>query len=81
MPPLKKKRKKKSKIYFGTPVHNAIVEYNEKLEDEKGGIEKILDHIAKLRTKYDVYKQSYEEVQKQLNDLNKQLIKVFETDK
>ena len=29
MPPLKKKRKKKSKIYFGTPVHNAIVEYNE----------------------------------------------------
>ena len=23
-----KKRKKKSKIYFGTPVHNAIVEYN-----------------------------------------------------
>ena len=26
--PLKKKRKKKSKIYFGTPVHNAIVEYN-----------------------------------------------------
>ena len=28
MPPLKKKRKKKSKIYFGTPVHNAIVEYN-----------------------------------------------------
>ncbi len=30
--PLKKKRKKKSKIYFGTPVHNAIVEYN-KSED------------------------------------------------
>ena len=28
MPPVKKKRKKKSKIYFGTPVHNAIVEYN-----------------------------------------------------
>ena len=28
MPPLKKKRKKKSKIYFGTPVHNAIIEYN-----------------------------------------------------
>ena len=28
MPPLKKKRKKKRKIYFGTPVHNAIVEYN-----------------------------------------------------
>ena len=28
MPQLKKKRKKKSKIYFGTPVHNAIVEYN-----------------------------------------------------
>ena len=28
MMPLKKKRKKKSKIYFGTPVHNAIVEYN-----------------------------------------------------
>tara|TARA_E500000331_G_scaffold119387_1_gene116561 strand:- start:18 stop:734 length:717 start_codon:yes stop_codon:yes gene_type:complete len=28
VPPLKKKRKKKSKIYFGTPVHNAIVEYN-----------------------------------------------------
>jgi hypothetical protein len=28
MPALKKKRKKKSKIYFGTPVHNAIVEYN-----------------------------------------------------
>ena len=27
MPPLKKKRKKKSKIYFGTPVHNAIVAY------------------------------------------------------
>ena len=26
---IKKKRKKKSKIYFGTPVHNAIVEYNE----------------------------------------------------
>ena len=25
---VKKKRKKKSKIYFGTPVHNAIVEYN-----------------------------------------------------
>ena len=25
---IKKKRKKKSKIYFGTPVHNAIVEYN-----------------------------------------------------
>jgi len=24
-----KKRKKKSKIYFGTPVHNAIVKYNE----------------------------------------------------
>ena len=23
-----KKRKKKSKVYFGTPVHNAIVEYN-----------------------------------------------------
>jgi len=29
MPPLKKKRKKKSKIYFGTPVHNAIVRYNQ----------------------------------------------------
>ena len=28
MPPLKKKRKKKSKIYFGTPVHDAIVRYN-----------------------------------------------------
>ena len=28
MPPLKKKRKKKSKIYFGTPVHDAIVLYN-----------------------------------------------------
>ena len=28
MPPLKKKRKKKSKIYFGTPVHDAIVSYN-----------------------------------------------------
>ena len=28
MPPLKKKRKKKSKIYFGTPVHDAIVQYN-----------------------------------------------------
>ena len=26
--PVKRKRKKKSKIYFGTPVHNAIVEYN-----------------------------------------------------
>ena len=26
--PVKKKRKKKSKIYFGTPVHDAIVEYN-----------------------------------------------------
>ena len=23
-----KKRKKKSKVYFGTPVHNAIIEYN-----------------------------------------------------
>ena len=32
MPPLKKKRKKKSKIYFGTPVHNAIVEYNHSTE-------------------------------------------------
>ena len=32
MPPLKKKRKKKSKIYFGTPVHDAIVAYN-KSED------------------------------------------------
>ena len=29
-----KKRKKKSKIYFGTPVHNAIVKYNES-EDVK----------------------------------------------
>ena len=29
MPPLKKKRKKKSKIYFGTPVHDAIVRYNQ----------------------------------------------------
>ena len=28
MPQLKKKRKKKSKIYFGTPVHDAIVAYN-----------------------------------------------------
>ena len=28
MPPLKKKRKKKSKIYFGLPVQEAIVEYN-----------------------------------------------------
>ena len=28
MPPLKKKRKKKSKVYFGTPVHDAIVRYN-----------------------------------------------------
>ena len=28
MPPLKKKRKKKSKIYFGTPVHDAIIRYN-----------------------------------------------------
>ena len=37
----------------------------------------ILDHIAKLRTKYDVYKQSYQEVQKQLNDLNRQLIEVL----
>jgi hypothetical protein len=27
--PVKKKRRKKSKIYFGTPVHNAIVEYND----------------------------------------------------
>tara|TARA_B100000427_G_scaffold325211_1_gene331664 strand:- start:2469 stop:3182 length:714 start_codon:yes stop_codon:yes gene_type:complete len=26
--PVKRKRKKKSKIYFGTPVHDAIVEYN-----------------------------------------------------
>ena len=25
---MKRKRKKKSKIYFGTPVHDAIVEYN-----------------------------------------------------
>ena len=32
MPVLKKKRKKKSKIYFGTPVHDAIVAYN-KSED------------------------------------------------
>ena len=29
MPPLKKKRKKKSKVYFGTPVHDAIVRYNQ----------------------------------------------------
>jgi len=29
MMPVKKKRRKKSKIYFGTPVHNAIVEYND----------------------------------------------------
>ena len=29
---VKKKRKKKSKIYFGTPVHDAIVKYN-KSED------------------------------------------------
>ena len=28
MPAVKKKRKKKSKIYFGTPVHDAIVAYN-----------------------------------------------------
>ena len=28
MPTVKKKRKKKSKIYFGTPVHDAIVAYN-----------------------------------------------------
>ena len=28
MPPLKKKRRKKSKVYFGTPVHDAIVRYN-----------------------------------------------------
>ena len=26
---IKKKRKKKSKIYFGTPVHDAIIKYNE----------------------------------------------------
>ena len=25
---IKKKRKKKSKIYFGTPVHDAIIKYN-----------------------------------------------------
>ena len=25
---MKRKRKKKSKIYFGTPVHDAIVKYN-----------------------------------------------------
>ena len=25
---IKKKRRKKSKVYFGTPVHDAIVEYN-----------------------------------------------------
>ena len=34
MPTVKKKRKKKSKIYFGTPVHNAIVAYN-RSEDYK----------------------------------------------
>ena len=28
-PKLKRKRKKKSKIYFGTPVQNAIIRYNE----------------------------------------------------
>ena len=27
-----KKRRKKSKVYFGTPVHNAIVEYNHSTE-------------------------------------------------
>ena len=27
-PKFKKKRKKKSKIYFGTPVQNAIIRYN-----------------------------------------------------
>ena len=29
MPTVKKKRKKKSKIYFGTPVQEAIIRYNE----------------------------------------------------
>ena len=28
-PRMKKKRKKKSKIYFGTPVQNAIIRYND----------------------------------------------------
>ena len=28
-PKVKRKRKKKSKIYFGTPVQNAIIRYNE----------------------------------------------------
>ena len=25
---IKKKRRKKSKVYFGTPVHDAIIRYN-----------------------------------------------------
>ena len=28
-PKVKKKRKKKSRIYFGTPVQNVIIRYNE----------------------------------------------------
>ena len=28
-PKVKRKRKKKSRIYFGTPVQNAIIRYNE----------------------------------------------------
>ena len=27
--PVKKKRRKKSKVYFGTPVQEAIIRYNE----------------------------------------------------
>ena len=34
-PKFKKKRKKKSKIYFGTPVQNAIIRYNDCENNEK----------------------------------------------
>ena len=33
----KKKRKKKSKIYFGTPVQDAIVEYMDSVPKDKNG--------------------------------------------
>ena len=45
MPPLKKKRKKKSKVYFGTPVHDAIVRYNR--SDNPFDRNKIYNHFTK----------------------------------
>ena len=42
---MKRQRKKKSKIYFGTPVQNAIIRYNDKVDKPSVQNKNYKEHI------------------------------------